>query len=43
MQLSIVPKDFIINVPVDTGRKIISNFLLHGLNIKNDFNKNIIL
>jgi hypothetical protein len=43
MKLSLVPKDFIINIPVATGGKTISNFLLHGLKIKNDFNENITL
>jgi hypothetical protein len=43
MQLRIIPKDFIINVPVGTGEKIISNFLLHGLKIKNDIDENVIL
>ncbi len=43
MQLSIIPKDFIINVPVATGGKIISNFLLHGLKIKNNLDENVTL
>ncbi len=43
MQISTIPKDFIINVAVDTGGKVVSNFLLHGLKIKNDSDKNIIL
>lgn len=43
MQLSMIPKDFIINVPVATGGKIISNFLLHGLKIKNNLDENVIL
>lgn len=43
MQLSIIPKDFIINVPVATGGRIISNFLLHGLRIKNNIDENVTL
>lgn len=43
MQISTVPKDFIINMALENGGKVISNFLLHGLKIKNDSDKNIIL
>jgi hypothetical protein len=43
MQISEIPKDFIINMALETGGKAISNFLLHGLKIKNDSDKNIIL
>jgi hypothetical protein len=43
MQISAIPKDFIINMALETGGKVVSNFLLHGLKIKNDSDKNIIL
>ena len=43
MQISAIPKDFIINMVLETGGKVISNFLLHGLKIKNHSDKNIIL
>jgi len=43
MQISGIPKDFIINMALESGGKVVSNFLLHGLKIKNDSYKNIIL
>lgn len=36
MKISTIPKEFIINMAVETGGKIVSNFLLHGLKLKND-------
>lgn len=41
MQLSTIPKDFIINAATEYGGKVVSNFLLHGLKIKNDLDENI--
>jgi hypothetical protein len=43
MQLSTIPKDFIINAASEEGGKVTSNFLLHGLRIKNDLDENITL
>ncbi len=43
MQINTIPKDFIINVAVDPGRRMISNFLLHGLKIKNDSKESMLL
>ncbi|WP_164949234.1 M23 family metallopeptidase [Clostridium sp. FP2] len=43
MKISTIPKDFIINMALESGGKVVSNFLLHGLRIKNDLEENIIL
>ncbi|MBU5591447.1 M23 family metallopeptidase [Clostridium sp. MSJ-4] len=43
MQINTIPIDFIINMALETGGKIVSNFLLHGLKLKNDSGKNVIL
>ncbi|MCM1989087.1 M23 family metallopeptidase [Oceanirhabdus seepicola] len=43
MQLSTIPKDSIINMAEENGGQVVSNFLLHGLKIKNDTGENIIL
>ena len=43
MQINTIPIDFIINMALETGGKIVSNFLLHGLKLKNDSDKNVIL
>lgn len=43
MELVTKPKDFIINMSLESGGKVISNFLLHGLRIKNISDKNLIL
>jgi hypothetical protein len=36
VQINTIPKNFIINIAIDNGRRVVSNFLLHGLSIKND-------
>jgi hypothetical protein len=41
MQITTVPNDFIINAATETGGRIVSNFLLHGLRIKNNSDKTI--
>jgi hypothetical protein len=43
MQLKTVPKDFIINMTNSEHGKTESNFLLHGLSIKNNAEKDILL
>ncbi|ADL50762.1 M23 family metallopeptidase [Clostridium cellulovorans] len=43
MNISTVPKDFIINAPVEIRGNVISNFLLHGLSIKNDTDETIVI
>lgn len=43
MRLKTVPKDYIINMTYSAHGKTESNFLLHGLSIKNDTDKDIIL
>lgn len=43
MEVVTKPKDFIINMALESGGKVISNFLLHGLRIKNSSDKNLIL
>jgi len=43
MEVISKPKDFIINMALENGGKVISNFLLHGLKIKNNSDKNLIL
>ena len=43
MQISTIPKDFIINMASEAGGKVVSNFLLHGLKIKNDLDENVVL
>lgn len=43
MQLKTVPKDFIINMTSSEHGKTESNFLLHGLSIKNNTDKDIML
>jgi hypothetical protein len=43
MQINAIPKDFIISAAVNTSGKIVSNFLLHGLKIKNDTDESILL
>lgn len=43
MQIKAAPKNFIINMSNSDNGKTESNFLLHGLSIKNNTDKNIIL
>jgi hypothetical protein len=43
MKISTIPKDFIINAAVERGGKIVSNFLLHGLKLRNNEDEIIIL
>lgn len=43
MQISISPKDFIINVPSEAHGHVQSDFVLHGLKLKNDAPENITL
>lgn len=43
MELVTKPKDFIINMALESGGEVISNFLLHGLRIKNSSDKNLVL
>ena len=43
MEIITKPKDFIINMALESGGEVISNFLLHGLKIKNTSHKNLIL
>lgn len=43
MQICTIPRDFIINMAEECRGEVVSNFLLHGLKIKNDIEENIIL
>lgn len=43
MEIATKPRDFIINMVLESGGKVISNFLLHGLRIKNSSDEDLIL
>lgn len=43
MEIRTIPKDYIINMTNEGGGKVESNFLLHGLKVKNDTDKTMII